>query len=38
MQEILITIAVLGVLYFFLFKKKRGSIRTTPINYQISTS
>jgi len=35
MQEIIVTIATLGIIYFLLFRKSKGSIKTTPINYEI---
>ncbi len=38
MQEIFLTVATLVVLYFLLFKKNKGTIKTTRISYQISTS
>jgi hypothetical protein len=38
MQEILLTVGIIAVLYFLLFDKGKNSIETTTINYQISTS
>jgi hypothetical protein len=38
MEETLLTVGIVMVLYFLLRKEERGTIETTTINYQISTS